>query len=203
MTTWGWLICAYVVAAIFSLLPTLYARAFGVKLHKDGASFNDSKFSADGKTRLIQHYSRLDGTLKFWKREATVHGRFHWYCLCWTILSSSLMPFLTQVIDASDIASKWFLTTVAAHIALLLGFHRGVKVAERYRAFRHGESEFYDMYRRLLDRPETFGSDEKKQIETYFEEVEIIRRFVRNAETDNLPSLEVNRAETSGLKNGA
>ncbi len=57
-------------------------------------------------------------------------------------------------------------------------------------AFRHGESEFHDLYRRLLDRPATFGGTEAEQIETYFKEVEIVRRFVRNAETGNLPSLE-------------
>ena len=92
--------------------------------------------------------------------------------------------------DPGDPTSKWFLTTIAAHIALLLGFHRGLKVAERFKAFRHGESEFYDTYRRLLDRPETFGEDEKAQIDKYFEEVEVIRRFVRSAETDSLPMVE-------------
>ena len=64
------------------------------------------------------------------------------------------------------------------------------KVAEHFKAFRHGESEFYDTYRRLLDSPETFGPDEDSQLKRYFEEVEIIRRFVRNAETDSLPMVE-------------
>lgn len=75
-------------------------------------------------------------------------------------------------------------------MALLLGFHRGLKVAEHFKAFRHGESEFYDTYRRLLDSPEIFGPDEDSQLKRYFEEVEIIRRFVRNAETDSLPMVE-------------
>jgi hypothetical protein len=41
-----------------------------------------------------------------------------------------------------------------------------------------------------LDSPETFGPDEDSQLKRYFEEVEIIRRFVRNAETDSLPMVE-------------
>ena len=78
------------------------------------------------------------------------------------------MPFLTQAIDPHDASSKWLLTIIAAHIALLLSFHRGLKVAERFRLSRHGESEFYDTYRRLLDSPESFGPDEDRQLQKYF-----------------------------------
>jgi 2-phosphoglycerate kinase len=35
----------------------------------------------------------------------------------------------------------------------------------------------------------------EKQLQKYFEEVEIIRKFVRNAETDSLPMLEDIRVE--------
>ena len=190
MTVWSWLIAIYLALAFLTLLPTLQALFSGVKLNAGGASFRESQFSDAAKKKLEQHFSRLQGTLAFWKREATRNSRFHYYCLCWTILSSSIMPFLTQAINPSDPASKWLLTIIAAHIALLLGFHRGLKVAEHFKAFRHGESEFYDTYRRLLDSPETFGTDEASQLNKYFEEVELIRRFVRNAETDSLPMVE-------------
>jgi len=190
LTVWSWLIAIYLALAFLTLLPTLQALFSGVKLNAGGASFRESQFSDAAKKKLEQHFSRLQGTLAFWKREATRNSRFHYYCLCWTILSSSIMPFLTQAINPSDPASKWLLTIIAAHIALLLGFHRGLKVAEHFKAFRHGESEFYDTYRRLLDSPETFGTDEASQLNKYFEEVELIRRFVRNAETDSLPMVE-------------
>lgn len=190
MTIWSWLITIYVALALITLLPTLHALFSSVKLNAGGASFRESQFSEDAKQKLEQHFSRLQGALAFWKREATRNSRFHYYCLCWTILSSSIMPFLTQAINPSDPASKWLLTIIAAHIALLLGFHRGLKVAEHFKAFRHGESEFYDTYRRLLDSPETFGAEEASQLKKYFEEVELIRRFVRNAETDSLPLVE-------------
>jgi len=78
----------------------------------------------------------------------------------------------------------------------MLGFHRGLKVAENFKAFRHGESDFYDAYRRLLDRPETFGQDENSQIMKYFEETEKIRRFVRAAETGSIPMVEDIRDKT-------
>jgi hypothetical protein len=197
MTTWGWLILSYVSAAVLTLLPTLFALFAKVPLKEGGVSFEGSSLTAEAKKRLVDHFSRMRGTLGFWKREAVRNGRFHSYCLWWTIISSSSMPFLTQAIDPTDGASRWFLTTVAAHIGLLLGFHRGLKVAEHFKAFRHGESEFYDTYRRLLDCPEAFGKDESAQIAQYFEEVATIRKFVRNAETDSLPMVEDIRDQMS------
>jgi hypothetical protein len=195
MTIWSSLIALYLGLALVTFLPTLKALLSGVQLNEGGASFKESGFSENSKLRLEQHFSRLQGTLAFWKREAVRSARFHYYCIWWTIISSSIMPFLTQAIDLKDAASKWLLTIIAAHVAVLLSFHRGLKVAERFKAFRHGESEFYDTYRRLLDSPESFGPDEDKQLQTYFEEVEAIRKFVRNAETDSLPMLEDVRVE--------
>lgn len=189
-TRWEWLIFGYLALVFLTFLPTLWAILFPVPLNPGGDSFNKSSFSPEGKAKLSAHFSRLTGTLLFWKREATRYGRFHYYCLWWTILSSSVMPFVTQAIDENDSASKWFLTTIAAQIAIVLGFHRGLKVAEHYKAFRLGESEFYDTYRRLLDQPETFGATETEQISKYFSEVERLRRFVRTAETDSMPVVE-------------
>ncbi len=200
MTVWAWLICGYIALALLTFLPTLRALLSDVALKEGGASFDQSHFSSEGKERLAQHFSRMQGTLAFWKREASRNFRFHYYCLWWTIISSSVMPFLTQAADYKDPSCKWFLTTIAAHIALLLAFHRGLKVAEHFAAFRHGESEFYDTYRRLLDRPQTFGEDEDTQIVAYFEQVEIIRRFVRNAETDSLPMVDDVRDQIAKAK---
>jgi len=160
-------------------------------LHDGGDSFDKClHFSPENKEKLKAHYSRIYGTLLFWKTEATKNGRFHYYCLWWTTISSVLMPFLSQSIDANLPSSKWLLTVISAHVALCLAFHKGLKVAENHRAFRHGESEFYDLYRRLLDQPHKLGETEDEQIKNYFDRVEIIRRFTRNAETDNLPNIE-------------
>lgn len=61
---------------------------------------------------------------------------------------------------------------------------------KNFQSFRHGESEFYDMYRRLLDRPESFGKTENEQVAAYFVEVEKVRKYVRGTETDNFPTIE-------------
>jgi hypothetical protein len=81
-------------------------------------------------------------------------------------------------------------TIVSAFTAVLLAFHRGFKIEDNYKAFRHGESEFYDIYRRLLDDPHGSTADVDRAIAAYIDDTETIRRFVRNAETSNLATLD-------------
>lgn len=180
----------YTLLAVSSFLPTLVAITKGVTLFDGGDSFAKcDHFSETAKRRLEQHLSRIVGTLGFWKKQSEIYRRLHAYTLVWTIPASVLIPFLVQAID-NDPASRWFVTIVSAHTAVLLAFHRGLKVDANFRTWREGESYFYDLYRRMLDRPETFGSTEAEQLASYFDEVENLRMFIRNAEIDNTPSVE-------------
>lgn len=190
LTTWTISIIAYILLALLTFIPVVKALVKKVKLHPGGESFSESPYFSDANKKLLQqHYTRLYGTLIFWKNKAEWHKRFHYYTLCWTIPVSILIPIITQTIDTS-IESKLFLTVISTHTALLIAFHRALKIENNFKAFRHGESEFYDLYRRLLDRPKSFGETEDIQLESYFIEVEKIRKTVRIAETDNLPILE-------------
>jgi len=190
MDNWELAVLFYIVLAILSFMPVFIAITRKVKLHPGGETFDSSThFSDDNKKLLSAHYSRIYGTLIFWKNKAEWNKRFHIYTLIWSIPVSILIPIITQTIDNLN-ASKLFLTIISAHVAILIGFHRALKIENNFKAFRQGESEFYDLYRRLLDRPKSFGVTEDDQIEKYFIEAENIRRFVRNAETDNFPMIE-------------
>lgn len=131
----------------------------------------------------------MQGTLKFWKTQAERYRTFHIYSLTWISLSSVGIPLLAQA-TTEDPWSKWLLTVVATHSAILLALSRAFRVEAHHKAFRSGESEFYDLYRRMLDRPGAFGSNQRDQLDRYFEQVETVRKVVRNAETDNFPSVE-------------
>lgn len=131
----------------------------------------------------------MEGTLKFWKTQAERYRVFHNYSLIWVTISSVGVPLLAQATD-SDPWSKWLLTVVAAHSAVLLAISRAFRVEAHYKAFRNGESDFYDIYRRMLDRPAAFGAEEQDAIERYLIQVERVRKNVRSAETDNFPSVE-------------
>ena len=192
MDLWSWAIVAYVLLATVTLIPAMITLVAGVELNPAGASFEQSEaFSEEGKRRLTDHHSRLQGTLKFWKKRATLFVRFHYYCVVWTILSAWAVPLIAAVApQVEGSVSRWLLVVIASHVALALSFHRGMKILENMKAFRHGESEYYDLYRRLLDRPQLFGDNEDDQLDTYFSKVERIRKYVRNAETEGIPDVE-------------
>jgi hypothetical protein len=187
-----WLIglLVYIAALLWTFRPTYRALQQKVVLNPGGDSFDKSPyFSEEAKEALQQHYTRINGTLGYWKNKAAYYESLHSYCLFWTIPSAVLIPILTNGITEGN-CSRLTVTVVSAVTAILLSFHKGLKVENNFKSFRHGESEFYDLYRRLLDSPQLLGENEKEQIENYFRETENIRRFVRNAETDNLATLD-------------
>jgi hypothetical protein len=187
---WVIALIIYLGIAALTFIPTLRAILKKVKLFPGGASFDESPyFSPEGKKLLNQHYSRIQGTLIFWKNQAEKYKQFHYYCLIWSIPISILIPIITQLIEANQY-SKLFLTVISSHAALLIGFHQGLRVESYYRAYRNGESDFYDLYRQLLDEPKKFGQTEGEQIANYIKEVAIVRKLVRNAEINSFPTLE-------------
>lgn len=182
MDWWVFFVIAYIAVAVISFTPVLLAILRKVKLEQSEAPFEDSSmFDADQKKRLTEHYERLRGTLFFWSNQVVKYRRLHHYIIIWTIPSSILIPILTQFVNGNN-GAKILLTVISLHTAILLGFHKGMKVEENFRAFRQGESAFYDIYRRLLDRPKAFGSSVEEQIDAYFREVERIRQSVRENE---------------------
>lgn len=192
MDYWFLSIWIYLALAVGTLVPTLLALVRGVELKPGGVSFGETNaFSEQVRIKLSDHYSRMAGTLGFWKNRATIYTRFHYYCVIWTILSAWAVPLIGAIApQVEGSASKWLLVIISSHVALALSFHKGMKVSESMKAFRHGESEFYDLYRRLLDRPHVFGDTEEAQIDWYFAETERIRKLVRNAETESTPDIE-------------
>lgn len=192
MNIWLIFIIAYSFLIFISFLPILRVIFFSsVKPVKDGFSFQDAiNFSEDAKTRLEQNFIRINGTLGFWKREAEKYKRLHYYFLIWITIASVIVPVLSQTIDSNDIYSKTFLTLVSTHAAISMAFYRILKIENNYKIFRIGESEFYDLYRRIMDDPTIFGDDEETQLSKYFAEVEKIRQKMRNAEINNFPSIE-------------
>ncbi len=185
----------YILLLVSSFWPVGRAIARKVELHPGGAGFDDSPhFNDDSKSLLNQHYSRIQGTLGYWKNQAALYKALHYYSVIWTIPSAVIIPVLTPFIQDGNF-SKITVTLVAATTAVLLAFHKGLKVEDNLKAYRHGESEFYDLVRQLLDQPQTLGKIEIEQIDVYFNEVSRIRRFVRNAETDNLGTLDDARTQ--------
>lgn len=177
------------ILILISVIHILSAALKKVKLNGGGPGFDSAfGFSDDAKQRLENHYKRMEGTLGFWKNKAALYGRMYSYAVLWSILSGVLIPVLIQDYSSSNLWARVFLTVFSAWIGLIVALNRGFKAEELFRKFRQSESEVYDIRRRLLDRPETFGSTEEERLSRYFETMEKIRVAGRDAETTNFPS---------------
>ncbi len=171
--------------SFITFIPVIIVILKKVTLNSGGAFDQSPHFSDLTKKLLNLHFSRITGTLIFGKNKAERYRRFHLYTFCCTIPISILIPIIVQYAETSE--AVLFLTIISTHSALLIAFHRAFKVENNYKAFRLGESEFYDLYRRLLDNPKSFGDTEERQIQKYFSNVDLIRKTVRMAEIDNFP----------------
>lgn len=179
----------YCSLAVFTFIPVLLAVFKKVKLHPGGSAYDDSlSFTDDQKVRLNQHYSRMQGTLEFWKNRAAKNYRFHVYTLVWTTLISISLPILIQSIGEKDF-SKLLMTIISVHSALLIGFHRAFKVDKNYQAFRVAESEFYDMRRDFIDSAYKNREIMDKTIDEYFFNISKLRILARREEIDNTPTV--------------
>jgi len=186
-----WFVAAivYITLSLATFIPVLKAIFKKVKLLPGGSTYDDSPyFTKEQKERLNQHYSRMNGTLEFWKNRAAKHNRFHLYTMIWTTIISITLPILIQAIG-NDNFSKILLTIISLHSALLFGFHRAFKVEKNYQSFRIAESEFFDLRRSFLDDAYKNQQNMDKAIDEYFEIIRKLRIMARKEEIDNTPVL--------------
>jgi hypothetical protein len=191
---WAIALIVYAVLALVSLIPVIKAALGQVEPHSGGPGFEaSSHFKDDDEAReqLIQNFGRMRGTLGFWKKQATKYERMHIYCMIWLIILSAVVPVLTlKVPETHNRFAQALLTAAALHVSIISGVHKFFKVEVNFKAFRQGESEFYDIWRRMLDDPRSFGNTVEEQLAQYFKEVSLVRKQVRNAETDTYAGLE-------------
>lgn len=174
---------AYIIVAAITMVPVLLPVLRKQNVVAKPSAFSDcSHFDENQTARLEAHYQRITGTLAFWKTNALAFKRFHFYVVVWTVPSSVLIPVLTQFITEKNSASI-MVTVVSTFTAALVALHEALKVDEKFKAVRNSESGFYDLYRRMLDRPGSFGKTPDEQIDQYFAKVEVIRSSARSSET--------------------
>ena len=190
----GWFAALMVLGASILLTSAhiLVALLRRVRLHKAGPGFEDlPEFSEAARRKLEANYQRMQGTLLYWKNRAALSERIYTYTILWNIESGVAIPVLLKEYDPGDIWARAFLTTLAAWNTVMIALNRSFKAEATHRGFRQTESDFYDLRRRLLDRPESFGTDENERLQRYFEAVERVRQAGRDVETDNYPSAEL------------
>jgi hypothetical protein len=193
MTAWAIPFALYIFASVVTFIPVMKVAFGKVALHPGGPAFDEAVgFSPEAKQRLSQNYERMRGALGFWKQQAAKYEQLHLYGMLWLIVLSAVTPVLTLAVPqhGDDPFARLILTVATLHIAIITGVHKFFKGEVNFKAFRQGESEFYDTYRRMLDNPKSFGQSEDDQLIQYFSQVSLTRKQVRNAETDTYAGLE-------------
>ncbi len=75
MNLWLIAILIYSVLVILTFIPVFVSIVTKIKLKDAGSSTNESSILSDkSKERLEQNHSRMNGTLLFWKKQATTQA---------------------------------------------------------------------------------------------------------------------------------
>lgn len=188
---WSNMILIYLSIAMMTFIPIIKNMLFNddILLSYDEKEISTTKFSEENKAKLIKYNLMMEGTLKFWKRQVRIYRSIHYYCVIWTTLLAVLMPILIQALPQEG---KMILTIISAHSAIMIAFHKGLKIEGNYKSYRLCESDFYDEYRKIVYN----GTDEKKIeeqnqiVNNYIEKINSIRKIGRSIEIDNMPSIQ-------------
>ena len=179
---------ALLVAIIGTLISIIWGFLGFSTLLPPGDWFDSSEELSQHRTRLVSHYSRIVGTLTFWKSKAAAHQRLYYAQVMWASLSGVTLPVLIQYFEKSTEWPTLFLTILTTWNGILLVLAYTLHSRELYRGFRQQESDFYDESRKLLNAARGDDPELDKKIEGYIKLVASIRRVGRRVETGTPPS---------------
>lgn len=193
---WALITFSYVLLIVLTFIPVVRENRASVakqSLTIDVNSLKSKKLSEEGLEIVKDNFSRIEGSLKFWKKQAAQNKRFHFYVMLWTTIAAPLIPILTQEIGDNTSPVRVLLTIVSVHSAIFLAFHRLLKPDKAFVSYRRAESGYYDLLRTILDRPHMMGGgiDETKNLDNYLERVNHLRENARNLEiAEYFPTME-------------
>ena len=188
ITLWQIGCIALAIGILVTTIPITTAFLKKIKLNDVGTWFQDGSNLGDQQTRLQEHFSRIQGTLVFWKNKAAAHHRLHSARVIWSLISAVSLPVLIQFYDSSDKWAVAFLTGLTIWTGFIVALAYTFKSEQKYQGFRQQESDYYDISRNLLDFPDDNADTLKVQVDEYIKKVENIRKFARNVETGSPPS---------------
>ena len=176
------------VAILGTIIPIIWCFMGFATLLPPGDWFDTSEELAQYRTRLESHYSRITGTLTYWKTKAAAHQRLYFAQVIWASLTGVTLPVLIQIFETSTEWPTIFLTILTTWNGILLVLAFTLNSRELYRGFRQQESDFYDESRRLLNEAVKDDPELDEKVEKYIRVVASIRLVGRRVETGTPPS---------------
>ncbi|GAB2672430.1 hypothetical protein [Nocardia goodfellowii] len=188
---YGWWqagVAVLTVGTVATAAPIVFSFLNFGELNDPGEWFSSASQLGTEQSRVLEHYSRIHGTLRFWKNRAAAYHRLHLARVFWSLLSAVLLPVLIQRFEHADGWSVLFMTAFTTWTGLVVGIAYTFKAEEKYQGLRQQESDFYDVCRRLLDTTSATDQNLKQKVDDYIEVVSLIRRTARRVETGSPPS---------------
>lgn len=170
---------------VCTIVPISHAFLKRVQLNEVGPWFHNAKQFGDQQQRLVDHFTRIRGTLVFWKNKAAAHHRLDMARVIWSLISAVGLPVLIQFFDPLNPWSVGFLTGLTTWTGFIVALAYTMKSEQTYQGLRQQESDYYDISRNLLDFTKADAKDLEKTIVVYFRTVEPIRQTGRNVETSS------------------
>jgi hypothetical protein len=185
---WLYACIVLLIAILGTSAPIVYAFLRKIKLDAPKSWFESADSFAEQKQRLLDHDSRIIGTLIFWKNQAIAHRRLDNARVLWGLFSGVSLPVLIQFFDKSVLWANIFLTILTFWTGLVVSLAYTFKSEELFRGYRQCESDYYDLTRSLLDNPAKTPSEREVQVTEYLKTVAKIRALARDVETSSPPS---------------
>lgn len=188
---YGWWQAGVAVLAVSiaaTIAPILFSFLNFAGLNEPGDWFDKATNLGSEQQRLVAHYSRIRGTLRFWKNKAAAYHRLHLARVFWSLLSAVILPVLIQLFNRTNGWSVLFMTVLTTWTGLIVALAYSFKSEEKYQGLRQQESDFYDVSRELLDSTFKDNVELTEKVNKYIETVSSIRRTARRVETGSPPS---------------
>jgi hypothetical protein len=154
------------VAIVATVSPIVFSFLGMSELNPTGVWFDETDRLGTEKTRVREHYSRIKGTLRFWKNKAAAHQRLHSARVLWSLVSAVSLPVLVQRFDKSNPWSVLFMTMLTSWSGFIVSLAYTLKSEEKYQGFRQQESDYYDAGRHLLDFASSEPAKLKQEVES-------------------------------------
>jgi hypothetical protein len=188
---YGWWQAGVVALSIgiaATLFPVIFAFLGWEALNPAGEWFDTAQQLGTQQKRVLDHYSRLKGTLCFWKSKAAAHHRLHVARVLWSLISGVSLPVLVQLFEKTNGWCVLFMTMLTTWTGVVVALAFTLRSEEKYQGFRQQESDFYDKSRELLDFVKDTDSELEAKVDEYIRVISEVRKVGRRVETSSPPS---------------
>jgi hypothetical protein len=137
------------ISIVITIVPIVLSFLGFAELNDPGEWFDSADQLGGQKQRVMAQYTRIKGTLRFWKNKAAAHHRLHLARVIWSLISGVSLPVLVQRYDKADVWSTLFMTMLTSWTGFIVALAYTFKSEEKYQGFRQHIGKYLSSLRKL------------------------------------------------------